>query len=134
MSEDSRHDPLPPDWLPEPAGPSEGSAAWEAEVRRVVEAAAPRLEARRSDDGAADPGGSGAWAGLGRLLRPAAGLAAAATLALFAVGPERADRPPSRSAALAAVASGGEPVALWRASGTEADPVLALIALEEEAP
>lgn len=138
MSEHERIDPLPETWLPEPSGPPDDAPAWEARLRRIVAAAGPRLERLRER---AEPGVAGGapgrgdrawWAGLGLLLRPAAGLAAAAGLLLFLVQPapspagEGADSP-----TLAAVASGGEPAALWQATGAEADPVLALIALEE---
>lgn len=136
MSDETRSDPLPEEWLPEPAGPPAGAPEWEARVQRIVRAARPGLERLRAGaaGGAGGRAGDGLparWTDLGRLLRPAAGLAAAAALLLFALRPAPAGEPPA-SPTLAAVASGGEPAALWQAAGAEAHPVLALIALEEE--
>lgn len=134
----NRTDPLPPDWLPEPSVPSADDPAWEARARRVVRAADPELERRRAESASragersGRSGEAGWWTGLGRWLGPAAGLAAAAALLLAALGPGPSAREPATSAALAAAATDGDPAALWRAAGTEADPVLALIALEPE--
>lgn len=134
MSDRQRTDPLPEGWLPGPSGPPADAPEWEARVQRIVAAAGPRLERRRerAERGAAGRAGRAWWAELGLLLRPAAGLAAAAALLLVLLGPSPSPAgDPSASSTLAAVASGGDPAALWRAAGAEADPVLALIALEE---
>lgn len=140
MSDHERVDPLPEAWLPEPFGPPDDAPEWEARVRRIVAAAEPRLERLReraepgAGEGTAGRRGRSWWADLGLLLRPAAGLAAAAGLVLVLLEP--APSPTEDAAAsstLAAVATGGEAAALWRAAGAEADPVLALIALEEGA-
>lgn len=136
--EERRSDPLPRAWLPEPSGPPADDPAWEAQARRIVRAAAPELERRRSEapsragERSGRSGEAGWWTGLERWLGPAAGLAAAAALLLAVLGPEPPGREPVASPALAAAAADGDPAALWRAAGTEADPVLALIALEPE--
>ena len=133
MSHTPRTDPLPEPWLPEPAGPPDGDPEWEARVQRIAAAAEPRLRARRAGVREAGSRPTFAWTGLDIWLRPAAALAAAAALLIFALRPVRpAAEGPSTAPTLAALVSGGEPAALWRAAGSEAHPVLALIALEDE--
>ncbi len=116
--------PLPRDWLPE-AAPAEGAPEWELGVRRIVAAAEARLLASRQPRTTARPP-----AGLGDYMIPGAALAAAAALVL-ALGLSRLPRQPaSGGLILSVVAGGGSPDALWRGLGVDADPVLALIALE----
>lgn len=138
MRDERMPDPLPEGWLPEPAAEAGGEDLWEERVRRVVAAAEPRLrELERAGRAPAPtaverPAG---WREVGRWWRPAAALATAAVLALFLASPTPPEAPVSRgSPALAAVASDGEPASLWGAAGSEAHPVLALIALEGETP
>lgn len=117
--------PLPRSWLPDPVAP-EGDGVWDARAARIV--AATDIEWEQAL--AAVPG---SWVTeLGRWWRPTVALAAAAAALLLMT-----DGPPSRSggappdgAALDLIASDGDPVALWAAVGVDADPVLALIALE----
>jgi hypothetical protein len=118
--------PLPADWLPNPS-PREDSAAWRHLRDRIVENAAgelSRLSPGRATEDATWYGIMAAWS------RPAAAMAAAAAL-LLVIG-QRAPRPqqPADSLPLSVLAAGGEPYALWHGVGTEADPVLALIAIE----
>lgn len=122
-------DPLPREWLPEPAGPPSGeTGAWEERVQRVLAEAEPRLDRLASGRTARDPAW---WEALGGLWRPAAALAAAALLVLFLATPD-ASRPDARSPVLAAVATEGEPTSVWAAMGGGADPVLAAMILEQE--
>lgn len=120
---------LPRDWLPE-ATPSEDDPQWEFRAQRVVAAAGPslrRLGERRSV--------TDAWSTrLGAWWKPAAVLATAAA-ALFALRDPPGTRGESDhgSLPLSVVAAGGEPFALWEAAGIAADPVLALIAMQEPA-
>jgi len=116
--------PLPRDWLPE-AAPAEGAPEWELGVRRIVAAAEARRLASRQPRAVARPP-----AGLGTYMIPGAALAAAAALVL-ALGLSRLPRQPAPGGLiLSVVAGGGSPDALWRGLGVDADPVLALIALE----
>lgn len=135
MSDDRMPDPLPESWLPEPAIDAEDEADREARVRRIMASAEPRLRelARRGPmaDPSTAPAGAG-WLDLGRWWRPAAVLAAAAALVLLLTRPAPPEvAPPAGSAALGAVVTEGEPASLWEAAGSEAHPVLALIALDE---
>lgn len=134
MTDERMPDPLPEDWLPEPTTGSGDEAPWEERVRRIMAAAESRLRELEGTGRAAAPRPAGWWE-VGRWWRPAAALAAAAVLALVLTRPPPPETAASRgSPALAAVASDGEPSSLWEAAGSEAHPVLALIALEEETP
>ncbi len=123
---------LPPEWLPDPVAPpgdEEDAPVWEWRLRRLVAAAEPRLARLRARE-------TPWWSGLAAWWRPvtAAAVAAAAALILgLRLAPERLEAPPRGTLALSAVVSEGEPAALWIAVGSEADPVLALLALEGEA-
>lgn len=131
---DSSSDPLPPEWLPDPVPSDEDTAYWHQRLERMMDEAEPALERYRSPGRTAGPW----WSALELRWRPAvagaAGLAAAAVLvAVLAVGPELRDRLPAPDPAamvLSAVVSGGDPVAMWSAAGVNADPTLALLALE----
>lgn len=130
--EAGRADPLPPAWLPEPSAPAEGDPGREALARRIVRAAGPRLEQLAAESPAQPRRPAPWWADLGAWLRPAAGLAAAVAVLLLATEPWRGPADMDRSSpTLAALVTDGDPAALWRAAGTDAHPVLALIALEE---
>ncbi|MEX2466764.1 MAG: hypothetical protein WD995_07630 [Gemmatimonadota bacterium] len=117
--------PLPREWLPEPL-PPEGDASWEARVARIMAAAERQTGA----------GGASWWAELARWWGPTAALAAAAVAALvFVVAdtprPESPSTEPTEGLALTMIAADGDPVALWAALGVAADPVLALLTLED---
>ncbi len=122
-------DPLPRDWLPE-ALPPENHVVWETRASRILLTADRESLDRRSERVGAAPW---LWE-IGSWLRPAAALAAAALGLLFVWPDSRASADPARAAdemALGLVASGGEPAALWAALGVPADPVLALLTLED---
>lgn len=127
-------DPLPREWLPDPAAPPARAGArdaelWEGRLRRLMSAAEPRLERLRSR-------GAPWWTPLAAWWRPTLGVAAAAAVILVMLVGELiggAPAAPEGSPTLAAVAGDGEPAALWIGLGAEADPVLATIALEEGA-
>lgn len=122
-------DPLPREWLPEPAGPPAGdTGAWEERVQRVLAEAGPRLDRLAAGPSAGNPAW---WEALGGLWRPAAALAAAALLVLF-LATRDASRPDAGSPVLAAVATEGEPTSVWATMGGGADPVLAAMILERE--
>jgi hypothetical protein len=123
-------DPLPRAWLPERM-PPEGHTFWETRAARILGAA--ELEcARRTSHARED---SAAWLfEMGRWLKPAAALTAASLVLLFVL-PDTSARPVTRHAAdemaLGLVASHGDPAALWASLGVPADPVLALLTLED---
>jgi len=126
-------DPLPKEWLPEsPVPPDEDVAYWERRLERVMAEAEPQLRRQRRRD----PSRISWVEALALRWRPAAatGLALAAAMVLALVGSSgrRAGVDP-RAITLSAVVGEGEPEALWRAAGLQADPTLALIALESEA-
>jgi len=126
---DDHVDPLPQEWLPEPAGPPAGdTGAWEHRVQRVVAEAGPRLDRLASRRSAREPVW---WQTLGGLWRPAAALAAAALLFLLLATPD-ASRSGASSPVLAAMATEGEPTSVWATMGGGADPVLAAMILEQE--
>jgi hypothetical protein len=116
--------PLPRDWLPEPL-PPEGDASWEARIARI-------MAATERQTGAGVP----SWLSeMGRWWQPTAALAAAAVVALLFVVADnpRSESPagPTEGLALTVIAADGDPVALWAALGVTADPVLALLTLED---
>ena len=122
--------PLPREWLPR-ATPPEGGPDHEAMVARVMAAAEPALgrlgKARPRE--AAWPAVLGSW------WRPAAALAAVAAALLLLSDAVPGERQPDAGAVpLSLLASRGDPGAFLEQLGIEADPVLALIALQEEAP
>lgn len=122
--------PLPREWLPEPVLPG-GHVARDASAARIL--GALELEwARHTARGQPD---ASRWVSdLGRWLRPAAALAAAAIALLFVLDDYRTHPSSTHAAdemALSLVASHGDPAALWAALGVPADPVLALLTLED---
>ena len=123
-------DPLPPDSLPEPvAPPGPGDPeVWESRIRGLMAEAEPTLARYRV-------GRRPWWTAFGQNWQPATvgALAAAAGLILaLGLGSLRRAPVPEHDLVLAVAASDGEPAALWAVMGAEADPVLALIALEGE--
>jgi len=120
--------PLPRDWLPEATAP-EGAPEWDVRVARIIAAAEPtlrRLGKRRSEIAASWPTMLGSW------WKSAAALATAAAALLFMLKPETIREPAQGWLPLSVVAAEGEPFALWEGLGISADPVLALIALQQE--
>lgn len=132
MADEDRVDPLPRDWLPSsPVRAARDVEYWDAQARSVAAAAEPTLARYRAYPQGRLPW----WHALGRSWRPAlaGALAAAAGLLLaLGLGADRRPAPHAGDVALAAVASAGEPAALWAARGEEADPILAFLALETE--
>lgn len=121
--------PLPRAWLPAATAP-ESAPEWQERAARIVAAAEPSLHRLGDLRPAVDASVAGL---LGSWWRPAAALAAAAAALLLLLDPRN---PPASSpgwSSLSVVAAAGEPVALWDALGIEADPVLALIALQKQA-
>jgi len=117
-------EPLPREWLPEGAAPH-GDAVWEARAASILALTehAWRAEARR----AATP-----WLmELGRWISPAALLAASAAVLLLVAGNQAPSTPHEDAAALSLITADGDPVALWATLGVPADPVLALLTLED---
>jgi hypothetical protein len=95
-----------------------------------MSAAAPELQAL---SGGRSAGWRGEWSGLGLWWKPAAALAAASTALLMLADPTD-DRDPSPSSlALEVLASDGDAATLWEMLGVHADPVLALIAIRDQA-
>jgi hypothetical protein len=120
---------LPEAWLPEPLLP-QGHPAWELRARRIMVAAEPELARLERE---VEPPAMPWLSELGGWWKPAALLATAAS-ALLLVTP---DPPPSESPvtssegiALTLIVSDGDPTALWAAMGVAADPVLALLTLQ----
>jgi len=117
-------EPLPRDWLPA-ALPPEGDAFWDAGIAGI-------LVATELHTGTAVP----SWLSeMGRWWQPTATLAAAAVVALLFVvagsPPLESPGEPSDGLALMMIAADGDPVALWAALGVPADPVLALLTLQD---
>ncbi|MFQ6046830.1 MAG: hypothetical protein ACE5PT_10830 [Gemmatimonadales bacterium] len=125
-------DPLPREWLPEAVAPrgSTDRELWEVRLRRLMRSAEPRLERLGSL-------GAPWWTLLAAWWKPTLGMAGAAAVILaLLVSTVTGGAPaaPEGSPTLAAVAGDGEPAALWIGLGGDADPVLAAIALEGNAP
>ena len=121
--------PLPRDWLPD-AQPSEADPSWSHQIEQIMAAAAPELQTLRSPRSAAQ---FTWWSEMARWSTPAAALAAAATaFFLLTWRPAALPESPPGSILLELVATNGDPVALWRARGIEADPVLAWVALQRQ--
>jgi hypothetical protein len=121
-------EPLPREWLPEGVAP-EGDGVWEARTARILartELAWEHAAARRTTT---------SWlTELGRWLSPAAALAASAAALLLAAANRAAPIGPTPSAdaaALSLITADGDPVVLWATLGVTADPVLALLTLED---
>jgi hypothetical protein len=73
------------------------------------------------------------WSGMGRWWKPAAALAAASTVLVIIERQKALAEPTPASIPLGLIASAGDPVTLWELRGARADPVLALIAIREQA-
>jgi hypothetical protein len=121
--------PLPRGWLPE-ATPREGTPLWEITVVRVMAATEMRASTLL------DLRPPSAWPSvLGSWWRPAAALAAAAAALLWMIPTEPSSPlPGAGELPLSVMATKGDPAALLAGLGVEADPVLALIALEGRTP
>lgn len=140
---DRMPDPLPAEWLPEPAGPAEGGEPelWDRRLRSLMSAAAPELERLA---GSAQPGATGParwtawWTLLAVRWRPAlsaAALAAAVLVALLRVLPVPTAAAGTADAfTLTAVAGDGTAAAVWQGLGAQADPTLAQIVLQRSLP
>lgn len=140
--EDHRfEDPLPREWLPGPV-PAEGAGEWEALARRIGTAASPSLGRLSGGEVTAAPtpddlrpgvaGSDDAWlAQLAAWWKPAAAFAAAAAIVLLITDRMLpVDDASHGSLPLALMAAHGDPAVLLRGMGVDADPVLALIALQ----
>lgn len=121
--------PLPRDWLPE-ATPPDDHPYWEARADRIIAAAEPSLR-RRGERSVGDA----TWSTrLGSWWKPAAVIATAAAALFILLDPiGRLEESSEGSLPLNVMAAEGEPFALWNAAGIDADPVLALIAMQEPA-
>ena len=133
MRERAEHDepqPLPGRWLPD-ASPPDDSPLWAARIDRIIAASAPDLQRMKNARiaAAATP-----WSVMGHWWKPAAALAAASLLLFVATyRPRGSADSRAGSILLGIVASQGDPVALWGALGIEAEPVLALVAIQNRA-
>jgi len=119
---------LPRDVLPDSLPPND-AAVWDARVRRIIAAADPDLRRLRSAGSSADVAW---WSGMAQWRTPAAVFAAVATILLVVMMGRLSvfrDIPPDELA-LGLVATDGDPMTLWGAAGIPADPVLALIAVQ----
>jgi len=125
-----RPEPLPKEWLPDSPVPPEGDEAyWSAQLGRLMAEAEPILSAHRSE-----PADTASWmAALAVRWRPAAvsALALAASMVLaFVWQAEHMPTPSGRTIVLSTIVGEGQPAAIWKGAGVEADPTLALLALE----
>ena len=127
---DDRPDPLPREWLPDsPVPPESDDTYWSARLERLMAEAGPVLaeQGRRRAP-------SISWVeALSLRWRPAAASAlalAAAMVLVFVWQTEHATTPDGRAVALSTIVGDGEPAAVWRGAGVEADPTLAFLALE----
>jgi hypothetical protein len=128
-SEDAAPRPLPRDWLPDPQ-PPEGASVWEARTRRIMTAAGPEFRRLGRARSAAEVTW---WSMMALWWKPAAALSAVSIALLLLIGrPAVPPEPPPGSMLVGLVASGGDPVTLWRSLGIQADPVLAQIAIREQ--
>lgn len=123
--------PLPSDWLPKPVARAgkDDLQIWESRICQLLAKAEPTLERYRARD-------LGWWSALSYYWRPVAASALATAMLLilfFGLGSQPGKPSPGSNLVLMAAASDGSPEVLWAAIGEEADPVLALIALAEEA-
>ena len=115
-------------WLPD-ALPPEGHPDWDEPLGKVLAAAEPEL-VRLARDGGVQ---LAPWLSeMGSWWRPAAGLAAAAVAFLLLTSPTPSPGSADPDAmSLTILASGADPAAIWAAMGVDADPVLALLTLED---
>jgi hypothetical protein len=128
FDDDTSPRPLPRDWLPEAAAP-EGTPEWETRAARIIAAAGPAIDRLANRDPRVEATLS---TQLGSWWKPAVALAAAAAAMLFVLDQPQAIRESGRGAlALGIVAADGEAAGLWQGLGIDADPVLALIALQQ---
>jgi len=128
-TEDGAPQPLSRRWLPDPH-PPEGAPQWDARVDRIM--AAADLELRRLTNRRAAARATW-WSVMGLWWKLAAALAAgAAALLLLIERPAAFQEPAQGSLSLSLVAAEGDPVTLWGAFGIQADPVLALIAIQKQ--
>jgi hypothetical protein len=131
MEESGDSAPLPREWLPEAVAP-EDAAEWQVRLERIVAAAEPTLRGFGPPTSVTEMPWSTA---LGGWWKPAAALAGAAAALLFMLDmPESHGRGSQNTLPLSVAAAEGEPFALWDGFGIDADPALALIALQEQAP
>lgn len=123
--------PLPQEWLPEAAAPA-GAVEWETRSERIMAVAEPKLQRLGRRVPTSEPSW---WSALGWWWKPAAVVASATAAVLFVLDAPVALREPTPdSLSLMVIAAAGEPIAFWEMLGVEADPVLALIAWQEQAP
>ncbi|MCA1789292.1 MAG: hypothetical protein LC667_05370 [Thioalkalivibrio sp.] len=118
------------EWLPDPI-PPENDPEWDRRVARILAAAEPALARMAGRSATATE----AWLSeMGGWWRPVAALAAAAVAFLLLVteapGPGP-NAPEPDAMTLTILASDGDPTAIWAAMGVPADPVLALLSLED---
>jgi hypothetical protein len=118
-------EPLPKEWLPDPAAPAESDdpEVWDRRIRRLVAVAEPTLARYSSGRGPW-------WVAFGQRWRPtvAAALAAAAGLLIALTLGEGPRAPtPQNNLVLVATASESNPALVWAAINAETDPVLGLI-------
>ncbi|HUF51003.1 MAG TPA: hypothetical protein VMN60_09235 [Longimicrobiales bacterium] len=116
--------PLPRDLLPDATAPA-NAPGWQDRLERIVALNEPQLQRLRAQN-------EMHWSTqLGHWWKAAAAIVLAATALLLAL-----ERPAARGQTelpLSVMAADGEPFAIWTGVGLEADPVLALIALQERA-
>lgn len=128
-SPDSGLRPLPREWLPDPQ-PSEEDPRWSQQIAQIMAAARPELRQLRNRRSAVQVTW---WSEMARWYAPAAALAATAmAVVLLTRRPAALPESLAGSIPLELVATNGDPVALWRARGIEADPVLAWVALQRQ--
>jgi hypothetical protein len=126
-SYDMDEQPLPRGWLPEASAPR-AAPEWDIQLQRILAAAEPSLQqiecAHHTDV---------TWSMvLGSWWRSAAAIAAAAVLLLLLDRTDTAGRASAADALpLSVMVAAGEPFALWESLGIAADPVLALITLQQ---
>lgn len=117
-------------WLPDPIQP-EDHPEWDRRTARILAAAEPGLARSAGRPATATE----AWLyELGGWWRPVAALAAAAVAFLLLVTENPRPGPNATepdAMALTILASDGDPTAIWAALGVPADPVLALLTLED---
>ncbi len=123
-------DPLPGKWLPDsPVPPPEEEAYWEGRLDALMTKADPTLASYRPGPAV----GPSLLETLALGWRPAAAgafaLAASVILALVLGAGSRPSSGP-QAVVLSAIVGEGTPSSLWQGAGVEADPTLALLALE----
>ena len=121
--------PLPREWLPAATAPA-NAPEWLERAARIVAAAEPALHRLGDRAPAVEVSVSDL---LGSWWKPVAAFVAAAAVLLLVLDPASPRASSPGWSPLSVVAAAGEPFALWEGLGIEADPVLALIALQEQA-